>query len=50
MSGLFHGIPRERVAFIKNFMPCHRKYSGQMEKLGVIQFNCPDRWEGTVEY
>ena len=50
MSGLFHGIPRERVALIKNFMSCHRKYSGQMERLGVIQFNCPDRWEGTVEY
>ena len=32
------------------FIPCHRKYSGQMGRLGVIQLNCTDRWEGSVEY
>ena len=32
------------------FIICHRKYSGQMERLGVIQLNCTDRWEGSVEY
>ena len=40
-------IPRERVA--KLFIPCHRKFSGQMGRLGVIQLNCTDRWEGSVE-
>ena len=28
----------------------HKKYSGQMERLGVIQLNCTDRWEGSVKY
>ena len=31
-------------------IPCHRKYSGQMGRLGVIQLNCTDQWEGSVEY
>ena len=31
------------------FMPCHRKNSGQMGRLGVIQLNCTNRWEGSVE-
>ena len=30
-------------------VPCHRKYSGQMGRLGVIQLNYTDRWEGSVE-
>ena len=24
------------------YIPCHRKYSGQMGRLGVIQLNCTD--------
>ena len=32
------------------FTPCHRKYSGQMGRLGVIQLNCTDRLKGLVEY
>ena len=32
------------------FIPCHRKHSGQMGRLGVIQLNCTDRWEGSVEF
>ena len=32
------------------FIPCHRKFSGQMGRLGVIQLNSTDRWEGSVEY
>ena len=32
------------------FIPCHRKYIGKMGKSGVIQLNCTDRWEGSVEY
>ena len=32
------------------FIPYHRIYSGQMGRLGVIQLNCTDRWEGSVEY
>ena len=33
------------------FIPCHRKYSSQIRKLGVMQLNCrTDRWEGLVEY
>ena len=31
------------------FMPCHRKYSDPMGRLGVTQLNCTDRWEGLVE-
>ena len=27
------------------FIPCHRKYSGQMGRLAVIQLNCTDRWK-----
>ena len=27
----------------------HRNYSGQMERLGVIQLNYTDWWEGSVE-
>ena len=32
------------------FIPCHRKYSSQIGRLGVMQVNCTDRWEGFVEY
>ena len=32
------------------FIPCHRKYSGQMGRLGVIELNCTDRWEGSMGY
>ena len=32
------------------FIPCHRKYSDQMGRLDVIQLNCTERWEGSVEY
>ena len=31
-------------------MPRHRKYSGKMGRLGEIQLNCTDRWEGWVWY
>ena len=29
------------------FVPCHRKCSGQMGRLGVIKSNCTDRCEGS---
>ena len=32
------------------FIPCHTKYNGQMERLGMVQLNYTDRWEGSVEY
>ena len=32
------------------FISCHRKYNSQMGRLGVMQLNCTDRWEGFVEY
>ena len=28
------------------FIPCHRKYSSQMGRLGVMQLNCTDRSMG----
>ena len=31
-------------------IPCHRKFSGQMGRLGVVQLNCTDRLKGSVEY
>ena len=37
-SGIFHGHTM------------HRKYSGQMGRLSVIQLNITDRWEGSVEW
>ena len=40
-----------RVKGLHNYLiPCHRKYSGKMGRLGVLQLNCTDRWEGSVEY
>ena len=32
------------------FIPCHRKYSDPMGRFDVIQLNCTERWEGSVEY
>ena len=32
------------------FIPCHRKYSGQMGRLGMIQLLCTDQGEGFMEY
>ena len=32
------------------FILRHRKYSGQMGGLGVIQLNCTDQWQCSVEY
>ena len=32
------------------FMPCLRKHSGQIVRLGVRHLNGSDRWEGSVEY
>ena len=32
------------------FISWHRKYSGQLGRLGVILLNCTDRWECAVEY
>ena len=45
-------IPRlYRERGLHNYsIPCHRKYSDQMGRLGVIQLNCSDRWEGSEEY
>ena len=41
MSGIFHGYTTGNGC-ITIFIPCHRKYSGQMGRLGVIQLNCTD--------
>ena len=46
------GIPRlyhEKGSY-NYLIPCHRKYGGQMGRLGVLQLNCTDRWEDSVEY
>ena len=31
------------------FISDHRKCSGPMGRLGAIQLNCSDRWEGSVD-
>ena len=52
LSGILWDIPwsyNEKVSH-NYFTPCLRKYRGQMGRLGVIQLNCTDRWEGLVEY
>ena len=49
-SGVFHGYTSRKGCKNILYIPCHRKYSGQMGRLGVIQLNCTDRWEGSVEY
>ena len=46
-SGIFHGLHEKNLH--NYFPPSHRKYSGEMGRLGVIQLNCTDQWEGSVE-
>ena len=41
---------QEKGLYINYFIPCHRKYSGQMGRLGLTQLNCTDWWECSVEY
>ena len=45
---IFHGISQKGLH--NYFISCHRKYSGQMGRLNIIQLNCTDRWEGLMEY
>ena len=40
----------EKGLHIFYFKLFHRKYIGQIGRMGVIQLNCTDRWEGSVPY